>query len=449
MPINLPLHKLPPQSIEAEQSILGAILLENHAIDRAIRNIQPDDFYKESHRRIYSAMLDLNEVNEPIDIITLPAKLKSRDEFDKTGGISYLAMLVNAVPNAANIRYHCKIVQEKATLRNLIYQASNLITKAYDEPEDLTEFMDEVGGVFMSLTENKKKRGLTPSAKYIPSALQVMEERTERKEGLTGVSTGLSSLDEKTGGLQPSDLIIVAGRPSMGKSAIAVNNFGMAAAMNGKKAALFSLEMSTEQLVIRMLAANGQIDGMRAKNGTLNAHEWGLVIKAAGRLQHTGLFINDTPALTTFDIMAQCRTMKREHGLDLVIIDYLQLIHGHKKTQSREQEISSISRSLKEMAKYLNVPVIALSQLSRKVEERQDKRPMLSDLRESGAIEQDADVIMFLYREEFYKHCECPDYCTCGRRGKAILDIAKQRNGPTDEIPLLYVKEYTLFADAV
>ena len=446
---DLPVHKLPPHNVEAEQSVLGAILLENHAIDRAVEMITPDDFYKESHRRIYTAMLDLVESAEPIDIITLPEVLKRRDELEKIGGLSYLTLLLNTVPNAANIRYHCKIVREKAILRSLINSTTDLLTKAYMEPENVDEFLDEAERVVFSIAEKKIKPSFFPIEDVIKDSFELVEKLYDRKEMITGLPTGYNDLDEMTAGLQSSDLIIVAGRPSMGKTAFCLNIAVNAAIKSGLPVALFSLEMSKEQLVLRMLASEARIDAKQLRTGHLAQSDWNKLTSGAGTLSEAKIFLDDSSALNVLELRAKARRLKREHGLGLIIIDYLQLMRGYGNVESRQQEISDISRSLKGLAKELNCPVIALSQLNRAIETRQDRKPLLADLRESGAIEQDADVIMFIYREEFYKRCECPPdgQCMCGRRGKATIVIGKQRNGPTGEVNLTFLNRYARFED--
>jgi replicative DNA helicase len=449
MSIDMPLHKLPPSNIEAEQSVLGAILLENNAIDRTIEFIVADDFYKEAHRRIYTAMLDLNESGEPIDVITLPAILKSRDELDRIGGVSYIAALVNTIPNAANIRHHCKIVREKAILRNLINSASDLITKAYMEPENVDEFLDEAERVVFAIAEKKIKPSFFPIKEVIKDSFEMVEKLYDRKEMITGMPTGYKDLDEMTAGLQPSDLIIVAGRPSMGKTAFCLNIASNAAIKSNLPVAIFSLEMSKEQLVIRMLASEARIDAKLLRTGHLAQSDWNKLTTGAGVLSEVKIYLDDSSALNVLELRAKARRLKREHGLGLIIIDYLQLMRGYGNTESRQQEISDISRSLKGLAKELSCPIIALSQLNRAIETRVDRKPLLADLRESGAIEQDADVIMFIYREEFYKRCECPmdGPCMCGRRGKATISIGKQRNGPTGDVNLTFVSKYARFED--
>jgi replicative DNA helicase len=443
------LTRKPPQNIEAEQSVLGAILLENSAVDRAIELVTPDDFYKESHRRIFLAMIGLTESGEAIDLITLSDALRKKDELEKVGGVAYITSLVNAVPNAANIRYHSKIIREKAIIRNLINTATDIVTRGYEDRKDVDEFLDDAEKTIFEIAEKKIKPSFFPVKTVIKDSFEMIERLYDRKEMITGVPTGFRELDEITAGLQSSDLIIVAGRPSMGKTAFCLNIAAHVAITIKLPVAIFSLEMSKEQLVLRMLSSEARIDGKKVRTGHLAQSDWNGLTAAAGELAEAPIFIDDSSGMNVLEMRAKARRLKREHGLGLVIIDYLQLMRGYGNTESRQQEISDISRSLKGLAKELGCPVIALSQLNRAVETRTDRKPLLADLRESGAIEQDADVIMFIYREEFYKRCECPPdgECMCGRRGKATVSIGKQRNGPTGDINLTFISKYARFED--
>lgn len=443
------LTRKPPQNVDAEQSVLGAILLENSAVDRAIELITPDDFYKESHRRIFLAMLGLTESGEAIDLITLPEALRKKDELDKVGGVAYITGLVNAVPNAANIRYHCKIVREKAILRHLINTATDIVTRGYEDNRDVDEFLDDAEKTIFEIAEKKIKPSFFTVKTVIKDSFEMIERLYDRKEMITGVPTGFKDLDEMTAGLQTSDLIIVAGRPSMGKTAFCLNIASHVAVKMKLPVAIFSLEMSKEQLVLRMLSSEARIDGKKVRTGHLAQSDWNSLTAAAGELAEAPIFIDDSSGMNVLEMRAKARRLKRENGLGLVIIDYLQLMRGYGNAESRQQEISDISRSLKGLAKELGCPVIALSQLNRAVETRTDRKPLLADLRESGAIEQDADVIMFIYREEFYKKCECPPdgNCMCGRRGKATVSIGKQRNGPTGDFDLTFISKYARFED--
>jgi len=442
------LQRLPPQNIEAEQSILGAILQENSALDRAIELITADDFYKESHRRIFQSMIALSETGEAMDIITLPEALRKSGDLDRVGGVSYVTSLVGFVPNAANIRYHCKIVREKAILRNLINTATNIVTKGYEDSNDVDEFLDEAERTIFEIAEKKIKLSYFSAKDIVKDSFEMIERLYDRKEMITGVPTGFTELDELTAGLQPSDLIIVAGRPSMGKTAFCLNMASHVAIEKKTPVLIFSLEMSKEQLIIRMLASEARIDAKRVRTGHLQQSDWNKLTSAAGELSESPIFIDDSSSLNVLEMRAKARRLKREHGLGLIIVDYLQLMRGYGNVESRQQEISDISRSLKGLAKELACPVIALSQLNRAVETRTDRKPLLADLRESGAIEQDADVIMFIYREEFYKRCDCPQDgpCMCGRRGKATVSIGKQRNGPAGvDVDLTFISKYARF----
>jgi replicative DNA helicase len=441
-------QKLPPQNLDAEQSVLGAILLENSAIDRAIEVVIPDDFYREAHRRIFLSMVELAESGEPIDLITLPEALKKAGELDKVGGISYVSSLVNVVANAANIRNHCKIVREKAVLRNLINTATNIVSKGYEDSQDVDEFLDEAEKTIFEIAEKKIRPSFFTTRDIVRDSFEMIERLFDRKEMITGVPTGFTVLDELTAGLQPSDLIIVAGRPSMGKTAFCLNIASHVAIEKKLPVAIFSLEMSKEQLVIRMLASEARVDASKVRTGRLAQSDWNKLTSSAGVLSEAPIYIDDSSGLNVLEMRAKARRLKREHGLELVIVDYLQLMRGHGSAESRQQEISDISRSLKGLAKELGCPVIALSQLNRAVETRTDRKPLLADLRESGAIEQDADVIMFIFREEFYKRCECPPdgHCICGRRGKATVSIGKQRNGPAGvDVDLTFISKYARF----
>jgi replicative DNA helicase len=431
-------QRLPPQNLEAETSVLGAVLLENEALNRVLEILQEDDFYRNAHRRIFSAILHLYEHSEPVDLITLSEVLKTRGELDDVGGVEYLNSLANAVPTAANISYYAKIIKEKAILRKLINRATEIVSQSYSNSGDVDEFIDQAERTIFEISEDRVRPSFYPIKDLIKSSFKTIERLYEKRQLITGVPTGFQKLDELTSGLQPSDLIIIAGRPSMGKTALALNIAQNASVQAAIPAAIFSLEMSKEQLALRMLCSEAKVDAHRLRGGFLSEADWPKLTRAAGSLSEAPLFIDDTPALSALEMRAKTRRLKIEHNLGLVIVDYLQLMRGRASADSREQEISDISRSLKALAKELSIPVIALSQLNRRVEERGDKRPQLSDLRESGAIEQDADVILFLYREEVYNKSE-------ENRGKAELIIGKQRNGPTDKVDLAFLDKYTRF----
>ncbi len=433
-------QRLPPQSLEAEVSVLGGVLLENEALNRVVEVVNESDFYREAHRQIFSALLGLYERNEPADLITLSETLKKRDALEEVGGIEYLNSLVNSVPTAANIVYYAKIIKEKSIVRKLINRATEIISQGYGDTGDVDEFLDRSERLIFEISEDRVRPSFFPIKDIIKASFKTIEKLYEKKQLITGVPTGFTKLDELTSGLQPSDLIIVAGRPSMGKTALALNIAQHAAIEGGIPSAIYSLEMSKEQLALRMLCSNAKVDAHRLRGGFLSEADWPNLTRAAGHLSEAPIFIDDTPGLTVLEMRAKSRRLKAEHNLGLVVVDYLQLMRGRADSETREQEISDISRSLKALAKELTLPVIALSQLNRKVEDRGDKRPQLADLRESGAIEQDADVIIFLYRDEVYNRSEDNPH-----KGKAEIIIGKQRNGPTDRFELAFLDKYTCF----
>jgi replicative DNA helicase len=449
------LQKLPPQNLDAEQMVLGAILIENDAINNVTTILVPEDFYKEVHRRIFSVMLEMFERREPIDLVTLTDALRGKMGLEAIGGASYLATLVSLVPTAANVKYHARIVREKSVLRQLIHTSTDIITQCYDDSrtiESVDELLNTAERSIFEIAQKEIGEAFLPLKKIVGHSFEMVEKLYARKEMVTGVPTGFVDLDTMTSGLQPSDLIIVAGRPSMGKTAFCLNVAAHAAVEKGKVTAIFSLEMAKEQLGLRLLGSEARVDAHKLRTGHLSERDWAPLANAAGRLAEAPIFIDDTAALSVLEMQAKTRRLKAEHGLDLIIVDYMQLMRGRGNEQSREQEISNISRSLKMLAKDLKVPVVALSQLNRGVETRpgKDKKPMLADLRESGAIEQDADVILFIYRDEVYNKCECPydGECLCGQRGKAEVIIGKQRNGPIGKVDLTYINRYTRFENA-
>lgn len=438
--IDTSLHRLPPQNLDAEQSILGGILLDNQSLNSALEILERRDFYSESHRKIFAAVLDLFERNEPCDLITLSSILKDKKQLDQIGGMAYLSSLVDNVPSAANVAYYAKIVKEKAILRRLIGTATEILTKSYDTGADVDEVLDEAEHAIFEISENKVRPAFFPIKNIIKDSFKTIEKLYERKELITGVPTGFEKIDDLTSGLQKSDLIIIAGRPSMGKTAFALNIAQHAAIDGGLPVAIFSLEMSKEQLALRMLSSVAKVDSQRLRKGFLGETDWPKLTTAAGRLSEALIFIDDTPAITALEMKAKARRLKAESGLGLIILDYLQLMRGAAYRDSREQEISEISRSLKSLAKELSVPVIALSQLNRKVEDRTNRRPQMADLRESGAIEQDADVIAFIYRDEVYNKSEDNP-----EKGLAEIIIGKQRNGPIGMAKLAFLEKYTCF----
>ncbi len=438
-------HKIPPQNIEAEQCVLGGVLLENEAINNVLEILVPEDLYRESHRKIFTAMIALFEKSEPIDLITLTNILKSRNHLDEVGGSAYLSSLVDSIPTAANISYYVKIIKEKALLRGLITTATEIITRGYEDEEDVADLLDQAERSIFQISENQIKPSFYSMKSILKESFKTIEKLYESREIVTGVPTGFDEIDKLTSGFQPSDLIIIAGRPSMGKTAFSLNIARHAAVEKSIPVVVFSLEMSKEQLAMRMLCSEAKVDAHRLRGGFLGETDWPKLTRAAGMLSEAPIFIDDTPALSLLEMRAKSRRLMADHKLGLVIVDYLQLMRGrglyHRgrtSMETREQEISEITRSLKALAKELHVPVVALSQLNRKVEDRQDKRPQLADLRESGAIEQDADLIAFIYREEVYEKTE-------GNKGIAEIIIGKQRNGPVGKVELAFLDQYTSF----
>lgn len=433
------LHKLPPQSIELEQGVLGAILLENEALMRVLDILNERDFYQEGHRWIFQTMLELFEENIPIDLLTVTERLRKNERLEHIGGASYLTELVELVPTAANVAYHARMVRDKAVLRGLIQTATTIVTDSYEDTEDVDTLLDRAEQAIFEISERKSTTGFANISAILKDSFKHIEQLYERKELITGVPTGFTDFDHRTAGLQPSDLIIIAGRPSMGKTALGLNIAQHVGVHVGRPVAIFSLEMAKEQLVMRMLCAEARVDSASLRTGFLSREDWPRLTKAAGTLSEARIHIDDAPAQTSLDIRAKARRLRAELGdLALVIVDYLQLMQGRARTENRQQEISEITRSLKALAKELNVPVVALSQLSRAVEQRQQRRPQLSDLRESGAIEQDADVVVLIYRDEVYD----PD---SEDKGQAEIIIGKQRNGPIGTVKLAFLGEYTRF----
>ena len=436
--------RIPPQNLEAEISVLGAVLQEPGALLRAMEVLRPEDFYKEAHRKIFRACLDLFERNEPVDLVTLANELMRRKQLDEVGGASQLSALVDAVPTAANVTHHARVVKDKAVLNALIQKATAVVSKAYADSEDTDQLLDWAEQQIFDISQDKISRSFFPVKSILKGTFQLIEKLYDRKSHVTGVPTGFSDFDRLTSGLQPAELIVVAGRPSMGKTSFCLNVAQHAAIRENITVAIFSLEMSKEQLVQRMLCSEASVDSHRLRTGYLSDTDWPKLTTAAGRLSEAPVYIDDTPGISLLEMRAKARRLKAERGLGMVIIDYLQLISGRSRAENRQQEISEISRGLKAMAKDLSVPVVALSQLSRAVESRDPPRPQLSDLRESGAIEQDADVVTFLYRPALYRkrkgeETEEPEDNT------TEIVIGKQRNGPTDTVYLTFLREYTRF----
>lgn len=437
----------PPFSPEAEVSVLGGMLIDRDAVAKAIEVIRDSMFYREAHRRLFRAMTRLFERGDVIDVITLSEELKKTEELDSAGGLPYLAELLDAVPTAANIEYHAKIVREKALLRNLIEAASTIIRDVYDQGEKTVEkVLDEAEQKVFQVAQSHDRGGFVWIKEILWPTFEHIEKLQETKSGITGVPTGFADIDKMTSGLQKGDLVIVAARPSMGKTSWVLNVAQTAAIEHKVPVAMFSLEMGKEQLVQRLLCAEGRVDSQRLRRGQLTPDEYQRLAAAAGHLNTAPLWIDDSPGATVLEMRAKARRLKSETDVGLLIIDYMQLMAGHGRSDSRVQEVSEISRGLKALARELEVPVVALSQLSRAPEQRTDHRPQLSDLRESGSIEQDADVVMFLYREEYYAGPVDKDGNSL--EGKAELSISKQRNGPTGSVDLFFHKAYTRFDSA-
>lgn len=439
--------RTPPFSLEAETAVLGGMLIDREGVTRAIEHVNETMFYREANRRLYRSMVRLYERGDVIDVITVSEELKKTGELDSAGGFDYLAALVDAVPTAANLEYHAKIVRDKALLRRLVEQASHIIRDAYDQGErQVDELLDAAEARIFQVAESHKREGFVWIKEILWSAFEHIERLQSSSSGITGVPTGFPDLDRMTTGLQKGDLVIVAARPSMGKTSWVMNVAANAAITNETAVAIFSLEMSSEQLVQRLLCAEGRIDAQRLRRGKLSQEEHQRLAAAAGHLNTAPIWIDDQPGANVLEIRAKARRLQSElrsdnKDLGMVIIDYMQLMSGAGKSESRVQEVSQISRGLKALARELAVPVIALSQLSRGPEQRTDKRPMLSDLRESGSIEQDADLVMFLFRPEYYAPVEKKEELD----GKAELIVSKQRNGPTGTVELFFQKAYTRF----
>ena len=435
---DISLRKLPPYHEEAEQYVLGACLLSSDAIARTLELLDENDFYKTSHRKIFAAMARLFEADEPIDVLTLAERLRKDNELEEAGGLDYLDFLESLVPTAAAITHHARIVREKRILRDLIETATEIVSHSYDDTEEADTILDRAEQSIFQISERKSKRSFFSIKEVVKSNFDAIEQLFEKPGMVTGVETGFTELDQLTSGFQPSDLIIVAGRPSMGKTSFALDIARFVATRRNLPVGIFSLEMSKEQLGIRLLCSEARVNSVKLRTGYLAQSDWPNLTSAAGRLSEAPIFIDDSADLSTLDLRARARRLMAEHPLSLIVIDYLQLMHGRSTAESRQLEISEISRGIKALAKELNVPVVALSQLSRAVENRTDKRPLLSDLRESGSIEQDADVVMFIYRDEVY-HNDSPDM------GKAEILVRKQRNGPIGDIKLAFLKDFTRF----
>ncbi|MDC7952476.1 replicative DNA helicase [Liquorilactobacillus mali] len=443
---------LPPQNVGAEQAVLGAVFLRSEALIEAMEYLQPEDFYKRAHQIIFQAMIDLNNQDEVIDVITINNYLTSNQQVDDVGGVAYIAELAAAVPTAANVAYYAKIVEEKALLRRLIATATNIVTQTYSQDDDVPSLLDDAERQIMEVSERRNRTGFKPINDVLNSTMEEIDRLYQQDEEVTGLPTGYPDLDKMTAGLQPDNLIILAARPAVGKTAFALNIAQNIGTKTDSTVAIFSLEMSAESLVNRMLCAEGSINANHLRTGQLEDDEWQKLVVAMGSLSQASIYIDDTPGIKMAEIRAKCRRLAKEKGdLGLIVVDYLQLIEGSNK-ESRQQEVSEISRQLKKLAKELSVPIIALSQLSRGVEQRQDKRPVLSDIRESGSIEQDADIVAFLYRDDYYERSES-DGDEDEKRDEAAQDVGeveviieKNRSGARGTVKLLFVKSYNKFS---
>ncbi len=436
--------RVPPQAIEVEQAVLGSMLIDREAVPKVLEVLDQESFYRDAHAKIFQAMTALFERSEPIDVTTVAEELRRRGQLDAVGGALYLTELTMKITSAANVEAHAYIVLEKAILRKLIEASTNIAKRSYNPAEDPLELLDEAEQRIFQIAERRLKRSSLSLTRAISDTLEMLERIHGQRGGVTGVPSGFARLDDLTGGFQPSDLIIIAGRPSQGKTALALSIARNASVEHGVPVGMFSLEMASQQLVLRLLAAEARVDAHKLRTGRLSDEEWPKLSTKVHRLAEAKIFIDDTPALGILELRAKARRLKAEHNIGLVIVDYLQLMQGPRDAENREKEISMISRSLKALAKELNTPVIALSQLSRAVEARSGRRPVLSDLRESGAIEQDSDVVIFVHRPELYGERFLEDGQTPAE-GIAEIIIGKQRNGPTGTIQLAFVKEYARF----
>jgi len=438
MPTEISLEKVPPQNLDAEMAVLGSMLLDEDAISVAIESLDKDYFYKDTHKKIFAAISDLYNANKAVDLITLTDELKRSGLLDEVGGPSFLTDLANSVPTSANISHYVSIVKEKSILRTLINNATRIVSLCYESEGNIAEVVDSAERFIFEVSSRKSQGTYAHLKEIVKDSIETIDRLYQKKAHVTGIPTGFIDFDIKTAGLQASDLIVIAGRPSMGKSAFAIGIAEYAGVVEKIPLAIFSLEMSKEQLVQRMLCSHARVDAHKVRTGYLATSDWPRLTAAAGKLSEAPIFIDDTAAISVMELRAKARRLKAHHDIKLIILDYLQLMRGSGNIENRQQEISEISRCLKALARELNVPVIAISQLSRAVEARIDHRPQLSDLRESGAIEQDADVVALLLREDYYNP-------SAENEGKVEVNIAKQRNGPVGSLKLTFIKEYTRF----
>jgi len=433
------LERVPPQAVEAERAVLGSMLLEKDAIGKVVEILTESHFYKDAHRRIFRTVVMMYDSNQAVDIITLVEELKKRGELESVGGQAYISTLFDYVGTAAHVEHHSRIVRDKAILRNLINAATEIATRGYEARDDTATLLDEAEGLIFSIADQRLRPGFVPIKEILKGSFEAIEKLYDQKRHITGVATGFADLDVMTAGFQPSELVIVAGRPSMGKTAFALNVAEHAGIRLKLPVALFSLEMSNEQVVQRMLCSEARVNNHKLRSGYLKDADWGKLTTAAGALSNAPIYVDDTPGMSVLEMRAKARRLKSEKGLGIVLVDYIQMVRGLPGPESRQIEISQISRALKELAKELRVPVVAVSQLSRAVETRGgERRPILSDLRESGALEQDADAVIFIYRAEHYQR-------TPENEGKAELIVSKQRNGPTGVVDVAFISEYMRF----
>ncbi|MDE0830565.1 MAG: replicative DNA helicase [Vicinamibacterales bacterium] len=440
-----PAERSLPHNLEAERSVLGAILIHNDAFNQAAEHLDSEDFFRDAHRRVFDKMVNLNERGDAIDLVTLKDELGRSGDLDAVGGPAYIASLVDGVPRSTNVQYYAQIVKEKATLRNLIFSANRILDTAYNAQEDADALLDSAEQEIFSIADENLHTGFVPLRALVQDSFETIEKLQQHKGVVTGVPSGFDDLDKLTSGFQPSDLVIIAARPSMGKTAFVLNIAQYLGVQSDKSIGVFSLEMSKEQLFMRMLTTEAQIDSQKFRGSFLSEREYGELSAALGRLGDAKVFIDDSASISVLEMRAKSRRLKSEHGLDLIIVDYIQLMQGRGRSENRTLELAAISRSLKGLAKELSVPVIVLSQLSRATESRSDRRPQLSDLRESGALEQDADLVMFIYREEMYERT--PEEKKPENENMAEIIIGKQRNGPTGIVKLAFLKQQTRFAN--
>jgi replicative DNA helicase len=431
-----------PHNLEAEKAVLGAILINNQVFNQAAEVIDAQDFFRDAHQRIWNKMVGLTDRSEAIDPVTLKDELVRSGDLDDVGGPAYISSLTDGVPRSSNVEYYAKIVKEKSTLRRLIQSAHEVLGRAYDAEENADDLLDEAERSIFQIAEHRLRAGFVKLSELVDSGYQIIEQLQQHRGLVTGVPSGFTDLDELTSGFQKSDLVIVAARPAMGKTSFVLNAALHCGTMAGKSVGIFSLEMSKEQLFMRMLTSEARVDAHRFRGGFLGEQDYARLVEAFGRLHDAKVFIDDTPSVGILEMRAKARRLKLEHGLDMLVIDYLQLMQGRGRFDNRQQELASISRSLKILAKELNIPILALSQLSRATESRGDHRPQLSDLRESGALEQDADIVLFIFREEMYTTDGEPNP---DAEGTAEIIIGKQRNGPTGTVKLAFLKQFTRF----